>query len=563
MSSTASLLGGLVHGFAEEKTRLAHEALDQSKAQQQQMLQYLGHLASSPNIPAEHQQWAMGKMQEIINAKPGGKLPKVDLNELPPVSTPAGPTRTAQPTLPAMTLQPPVGPGGQTAAAPSPSGDVGRAGDSTVNAMGNITPPVGPDTIAIPASFDSKGRPLSSIPNPVASVRPGDTGPANAPNSIVGMPDPSGRPTLVPSSPSLNAPISPVTLPPLPQAQIQNPMPPQQISAGGLHVMTPEDRQKFATVDSANQMERLRQQFPDKSPDELAHFAQHGEFPKPSLHEVAPGGKLVDEHGREIATNTTPKPGAKSGYEPKMGPGGPIGITDVATGGMLTPEQVAANPQAKAVLDQANKEYKRQQDAQDARDQKKFENAQAMSDKSVENAAKKQKMAQATDAAKKAKPMVDVLDTSEAYMRDGKFSPREDLALIVRAVRAMNPGTVRLPQQELELELHRGTYGDNFKRWYDTKVSSGLLPDDQRQDLMNVIRKETVQTATSAADNWRDSYKGTNEEDPPTYLKRFEAKAADVGPPTGASHEVYAADGKTLIGHAVNNKFVPLGQEKK
>lgn len=559
MSSTASLLGGLVHGFAEEKTRLAHEALDQSKGQQQQMLQYLGHLASSPNIPAEHQQWAIGKMQEIINAKPGGKLPKVDLNELPPVSTPAGPTRTASPSLPAMTLQPPVGPGGTSAATPStatasaqPSGDTGRAADSTVNAMGNITPPVGPSSV-----------PGYSGPMPIASVRPGDTGPANVPNSIVGMPDASGRPTLVPNAPpSLNAPISPMTLPPMPQAQIQNPMPPQQISAGGLHVLTPEDKQKFADVTSANQMAKLQQQFPGKSQEDLAHYAQHGEFPKASLHEVAPGGKLVDEHGKTVAENQNAKPGTKSGYEPKMGPGGPIGIMDVATGGMLSPDQVAANPQAKAVLDQAKAEYQTQQDAQDTRDEKKAERAQALAEQSFEHAAQKQKMSQATDAAKKAKPMVDVLDTSEAYMREGKFSPREDLALIVRAVRAMNPGTVRLPQQELELELHRGTYGDNFKRWYDTKVSSGLLPDDQRQDLMNVIRKETVQTATSAADNWRDSYKGTKEEDPPTYLKRFETKTADAGPPEGASHEVYAADGKTLIGHAINNKFVPLGKEK-
>lgn len=518
MSSQASLLGGLVHGFAEEKTRLAHEALDQSKAQQQQMLQYLGHLASSPNIPPEHQQWAMGKMQEIINAKPGGKLPKVDLNELPPVSTPAGPTRTTQPTLPAMQLQPPVGPGGTAspsapAAASAPSGDVGRASDSTVNAMGNITPPVGPSSV-----------PGYSGAMPIASVRPGDTGPANVPNSIVGMPDAQGRPTLVPNAPpSLNAPISPMTLPPMPQAQIQNPMPPQQISAGGLHVLTPEDRQKFANVDSANQMEKLRSQFPGKSEEELAHYAKTGEFPKPSLHEVAPGGKLVDERGRTVAENTNKKPGEKSGYEPKMGPGGPIGIVDVATGGMLTPEQVAANPQAKAVLDQAKQEHQSQMDAQDARDDKKAERAQALADQHEEAGRRKLVYGQAVDSAKKAKPMVDVLDASEDYMKSGTFTPRQDLALIVRAVRAMNPGTVRLPQKELEMEIKAGSYGDRFSRWYST-ASEGVLPTDQRNDLMNVIRTETTTTATSAAENWRDAFKGTKEEEPPTYLRRFEAK---------------------------------------
>jgi hypothetical protein len=338
-------------------------------------------------------------------------------------------------------------------------------------------------------------------------------------------------------------------------------MPPQQISQGGLHVLTPEDRAKFATVDSANQMAKLRSQFPGRSDEDLAHYAQHGEFPKASLHEVAPGGKLVDEHGKTIAENTTPKPGTKSGFEPKMGPGGPIGITDVATGGMLTPEQVAANPQAKAVLDQAKAEYKTQQDAQDTRDEAKAQRAQELADQHEEAGRRKLVYGQAVDAAKKARPMVDVLDASEDYMKGGVFTPRQDLALIVRAVRAMNPGTVRLPNTELEQELKAGSYGDRFSRWYNT-ATEGVLPPDQRQDLMNVIRTETTKTAGSAADNWRESFKGTKEEEPPTYLRRFEAKPADAGPPEGASHEVYAADGKTLIGHAINNKFVPLGKEK-
>ena len=520
MSSTASLLAGLVHGYSEEKTRAAKEALDHSNAQSKQMLEYLGHLASSSGIPAEHQQWALGKMQEIINAKPGGKLPKVDLNELPPVSTPAGPTRTMQPApIPAMTLTPPVKPGGQTP--PAPSGDTGRASDSTVNALGNITPPVGPSSV-----------PGYSGPMPISSVRPGDPGPADVPNSTVGPMDSRGRPTLVPdgSVPNLNAiaPTSSLSLPAQPQAQIQNPMPPQQISQGGLHVLTPEDRQKFATVDSANQMAKLRAQFPGRSDEDLAHYAQHGEFLKASLHEVAPGGKLVDEHGKTIAENTTPKPGTKSGFEPKMGPGGPIGITDVATGGMLTPEQVAANPQAKAVLDQAKQEYKTQQDAQDTRDEAKAQRAQDLADQHEEAGRRKLVYGQAVDAAKKARPMVDVLDASEDYMKSGQFTPRQDLALIVRAVRAMNPGTVRLPNTELELELKAGSYGDRFSRWYNT-ATEGVLPPDQRQDLMNVIRAETTKTAGSAADNWRESFKGTKEEEPPTYLRRFEHKEGGAG----------------------------------
>jgi hypothetical protein len=83
----------------------------------------------------------------------------------------------------------------------------------------------------------------------------------------------------------------------------------------------------------------------------------------------------------------------------------------------------------------------------------------------------------------------------------------------------MNPGSVRLPQKELELEIQAGSYGDRFRRWYTT-ATTGLLPDDQRNDLMQVIRDESTRTATSAADNWVTAFSGRNKPLPP-YLRRF------------------------------------------
>jgi hypothetical protein len=77
---------------------------------------------------------------------------------------------------------------------------------------------------------------------------------------------------------------------------------------------------------------------------------------------------------------------------------------------------------------------------------------------------------------------------------------------------------------------------------------------------MNVIRAETTRTATTAAENWREAFKGTPEEEPPTYLRRFESKPGDNIAPEGAEHEVYV-DGK-LVGHVVGKKFVPLGKGK-
>ena len=92
----------------------------------------------------------------------------------------------------------------------------------------------------------------------------------------------------------------------------------------------------------------------------------------------------------------------------------------------------------------------------------------------------------------------------------------------------MNPGSVRLPQKELDLELRAGSYGDQFRRWY-TRALEGTLPDDQRTDLLGVIRRETEQTARSAAANWQQAL--PNRALPP-YLKRF--APAQAPSPSGA-----------------------------
>ena len=549
MSTPAiSGLAGLVHGFTTERDRITKEDLDRRISQRDSMVQYLGHLASNPNIPPEHQQWALAKVQELIQHDLTKKLPKVDLTELPPAQVP-GYTRQQTTQAPGMTLTPPAGPGGQPT--PAPSSDVGRASDSTVNALGALQQPLPP------AGY--------SGPMPVANVRTGAPGPANAPGTVVGGTDQHGRPTLVPDPATQpNFAVAPqsssLTLPAGPATTIQNPVPPVPISAQGqLHVLTPQDKEAYASAAQGAEIERLRQQYPDKSQEDLAYFAKHGEFPKDEF--TLTSGEKRYKNGKVVAENTAPKPGQKTGYSYERGPGGGVLVKDNATGATLSQQEIAGNPAAKAVYDTGRKEFEEAQAREDERDEKKAENARRLADEAFERAAQKKAMDVATKGGKDAKAMVDVLDTSEKYMASGEFSPREDLALIVRAVRAMNPGTVRLPQKELELELARGTYGDNFRRWWDSRVTTGLLPDDQRNDLMNVIRHETTQTATSAANNWREAFKGTREEDPPTYLRRFETKPGDASiAPEGAEHEVYV-DGK-LVGHTVGGKYVPLGKGK-
>lgn len=165
------------------------------------------------------------------------------------------------------------------------------------------------------------------------------------------------------------------------------------------------------------------------------------------------------------------------------------------------------------------------------------------------SAADRMVSAEAVKLADKAKPMVDILDASEDYFKSGKYTPRQDLGIIVRAVRAMNPGSVRLPQKELELEIKAGSYGDRFSRWYSS-ASTGLLPDDQRADLMNVIRGETSQTAKSAAEAWESAFEG--KKPVPPYLKRFGSNTNGIPPPpsTGAGNSLSPEAQKFLQKHS-------------
>src|SRR5579872_352599 len=110
----------------------------------------------------------------------------------------------------------------------------------------------------------------------------------------------------------------------------------------------------------------------------------------------------------------------------------------------------------------------------------------------------------------KARSLTELLNTNEAYMQSikadpSKATPRQDLSLVVAAVRAMNPGSVRLPQKELELEMKAGSWGDRIRRAYDI-ASSGLLPNDQREDLFNIIRNETTNFGKDVAADWQKNF---------------------------------------------------------
>jgi len=458
-SPNVSLLAGLVKGYTDSQAEEAHEALAARAMSRDSMMGYLQHLATNPGVPSEHQQWALGKLSELAQADVTKKLPKVDLGELPPVSLKT-PGATQQRTLPGGTLQAPQ--------------RVGQQAGGDVNALG-AAPQTGPG----PQSVEQQG------PAPIAPA-------------------------------SLHMPVQ---VPPQ-NVSVQAPDETRQISQGGLHILTAPERMAYAQAAETEQLNNLHQQFPEKTTEELAHYLRVGEFPEPKATEVPAGGTLVDPRtGRVIYKSTETKPGQKSGYEVKSGPGGEaVGVIDHDRNKEISLADAQNIPAAKKALD----EYNTAVDTRERKAEEKEKRVEAFKINQQARAFANQETARvegvANDAAKKAKPMVDVLDASEAYMKKGEFTPRQDLALVIRAVRAMNPGTVRLPQKELDLELKAGSYGDRFKRWYTT-ATEGLLPDDQRNDLMNVIREETTTTATSAAQSWRDAYCGRKSA--PSYLKRF------------------------------------------
>lgn len=492
MSSPAvtSLLSGLVKGFVEGKDTQTKEGILARKETRDAMLAYLGHMVNSPDVPAEHKQWAMAQIPQLAQHDITKKFPKGlgDLSTLPPVTLQRPPEQQNQ-TLPGNqpgnqpSLQAPVGPGAASATPPAAPQSVGRASNGTVNALGQapsaLTPPVGP---------------------------------AGA----------------IASRPPLQTPVPPQGL------LGQGPTPPlEQLAPGGApHILTQSEKLGIASSVEQEEINRLQQQYPEKSKEDLAYFAQHGEFPKVQLHEIPPGGMLVDAQGKVIARNEEPKPGQKSGFSYERGPGGEVLVKDNKTGATLSDAEIAASPEAKAVYDTGQAAVDKAEKKTEAKENRQFSRQLTMEDKREEAALNKQVTGAAVKAAGQAKAMTDVLDTSETYMKKGEFTPRQDLALIVRAVRAMNPGTVRLPQKELDLELKAGSYGARFQRWYTTALT-GTLPSDQRNDLMNVIREETTQTGTSAAENWQQAFAGRKPV--PSYLSRFALKKP-VGGGGGAAH---------------------------
>lgn len=493
-TASASLIGGLLHGYTSAKADQAHQELDKNILQQKNVMAYLHEIANNEGIPPEHRQWALGQLSTLTQHPVGKPLPKGvgDLSQLPAVNIQQPNRQAVVPGQSPITLTPPTPPSGGDGQSPQPptgqSSQVGRDASGSVNVLG-----------ATPAGGGF------------------GTGPGLGLGSLQAPTPP----------PNLAVAQSPVTIPAVSgPSTVANPTPPTQIApAGGLHILTPEDRQQYASAAQGQHLNELQQRYPGKSPEELAYFSQHGEFPKPDSFTLGPQQQRFTA-GKLVAENTNDKSGTKSGYEFDLNTGG---VKDLSRGGaILTPEQIANNPEAKSVYTQGKQERDRRETQTEAKENRQSDRAIDRQARSFQNATDQKIQGDAIKASRQVAPLTSVLKTAEDYQKSGQFTPRKDLSLVVNAVRAMNPGSVRLPGLELQKEFTAGSYTDQFRRWYST-AQSGLLPADQRNDLMNVIRDETTNTAANAAETWKQAFEG--KKPLPPHLKRFDS-SQQLKPPS-------------------------------
>lgn len=104
-------------------------------------------------------------------------------------------------------------------------------------------------------------------------------------------------------------------------------------------------------------------------------------------------------------------------------------------------------------------------------------------------------------------------------------SPKGDLAVVFSAVRSAVEGAGRMTNTELEREIKAGSLGQRWERAY-TQATNGTLPDDQRNDLVDVIRNSWAAKAGTAREAWKSLY---GEKPMPGFLKD-DSDLSDLGP---------------------------------
>lgn len=469
---TISLLSGLVKGYTDANDEQRAHELSARKETRDSMLQYLGHMVNSPDIPAEHKQWALQQIPLLAQHDITKKLPKGvgDLSTLPPVTV-KQPGQVQSQTIPAVTpqtaLQAPVGPGagsGASTPAATPQGassDVGRASNGTVNALGaatgGLTPPIGPQPTAV--------RPPSQIPTPAQ--------------------------TQLSQAPDTTTELAP---------------------GGAPHILTIQDKLAMSRAAEQEQTNALQQQYPDKSPEDIAYFAKHGEFPKDEFT-LTPGEKRYKD-GKVIAENKEAKPGAKSGFAVEKGPSGEPLIKDNATGATLTSDEVAANPEAKKLYDsEIAAETKREAEAQ-AKEDRRFHQQLVIQTTAFENALKKADYATAkreTAAADRDyDAAVDRMKVMDSNVEAAKNGDQQAMISLLTNHIGMTLGAqkgARMNQAIIEeAEKSAPITGRIAARFDDQGYLTGVVLTPQQIDSMTKLAHDKADILREHANTMRDRY---------------------------------------------------------
>jgi len=131
----------------------------------------------------------------------------------------------------------------------------------------------------------------------------------------------------------------------------------------------------------------------------------------------------------------------------------------------------------------------------------------------------------AVKASATARDAYSVLQTAEQGAKSQ--NPRAHLALVYAAVRSMVQGAGRMTQAEIMQEAKAGSYGQQIQRWA-TMAATGLLPQDQVQQILEVVRDNYEGKRQAAEQAWQYSYP---DKTLPPWIRKKEEKQETAPPP--------------------------------
>lgn len=538
MGALAGMMLGVSQGMKNEHER--EFAIESAK--RQQLLDFFGKFMDRPDVQKEAKADALRRMGMLIQTPYNKKLPSEVANLDTLGKVPIQLNKGGVPQQQGMTLTPPAPPQGAAPVAPMPGGDGGGplaagggAAPGVLQGGANNLPPAPPmsESLGMPTNIPGVAPPAPPVglipPSPVTlppqmATQPTYTGPTT--RSAFKTPEEMAQQQALGIGAATSAQV---------RAQIEGKyaalmnipgMDPQRaafmasgmggvMKPSGVNVILDDGTHQAATkvFDPSDYRYHFwvgDKDVTDKVTGTATSAAAQTAWPKGDMASV----QLVPNGPKWLASDPNAPPEAKAWFAAQQ-----TGKTRTSTSsttmdaeGNTTTRRVTA-PAPPAGVSVTPKGGAAKGGA----------TAPATSGGKLDYQASQALVKDAVKASADARKQINLADTAQDYVNavnGGKKQPdsAKDLALIVQAVRAMNPGTVRLPVQEIQLELQRGTYGQRAQRWWQQHVETGTLPKQYRDELMSVIKDETDKVGQDAAANWQQNMRGKAL---PPHLQRF------------------------------------------